>query len=237
MLLALGWTVAEVVRRRADDATYARFARAGTTALVAVVLVVTVAFTLDASDVTVQSPRLNEALGAMVGPTTAALHEREAQGAKGPYLVTWLPDPVAIGSQGFGLLNELLRKGFDVKAGTPFRPGATRYHVMDPAAATLEIHMATGPAIDVWKADHPQDDEVAYFDPRNPAERREADRLYAEVVDELRAAGLDSSVADADKNLFMIGVDEGVPVATRDKIARILDLGAPTAVFIGMPSE
>ena len=59
------------------------------------------------------------------------IERNERDGKDGPFLVTWLPDAEAIGSAGFGLLNELDRRGFDVRAEEPFRPGATRYHVID----------------------------------------------------------------------------------------------------------
>jgi hypothetical protein len=237
MLLALGWTVVEVVRRRLDDDGCRRAARAGAAALGAVVVVTSIVFAVDAADVDVQSPRLNEALGEVVGPTADAIDAREAAGARGPYVVSWLPDPLAIGSQGFGLLNELVRRGYDVNASTVFRPGATRYHVMDPAAATLEIHLATGPAIEEFRAQHPDFEQVAAYDPRTQDEREEAARLREEVIEELEAAGLDASARDVDLNLFMVGVDQQVPPATRDKIARIVELGMPAAVFIGPPVE
>ncbi|HEX5095512.1 MAG TPA: hypothetical protein VFX21_05835, partial [Acidimicrobiia bacterium] len=237
MLLVIGWTVVELVRPRLDDGARRTAARWGAGALGAIVLVTSVVFAVDAADVDVQSPRLNESLGRVVGPTADALAAREAAGARGPYLVSWLPDPLAIGSQGFGLLNELVRRGYDVNAATVFRPGATRYHVMDPATATLEVHLATGPAIDAFRAEHPDFEEVASYDPRSSEEQAEAARLRDEVIDELEAAGLDASAKDVDLNLFMVGVDQQVPAATRDKIARIVELGMPVAVFVGSPVE
>ena len=50
-----------------------------------------------------------------------------------------VPDGLAIGAQGFGMLNELDRLGFDVRADEPHRPGATRYHVMKLADATIDV--------------------------------------------------------------------------------------------------
>ncbi len=108
---------------------------------------------------------------------------------------------------------------------------------MDPATATLEVHLATGPAIDAFRAEHPDFEEVASYDPRSSEEQAEAARLRDEVIDELEAAGLDASAKDVDLNLFMVGVDQQVPAATRDKIARIVELGMPVAVFVGSPVE
>jgi hypothetical protein len=146
--------------------------------------------------------------------------------------VTWLPDPEAIGSQGFGLLNELDRRGFDVRAPTVFRPGATRYHVIDPAQATLQVHLATGPDIERWRND-PRFKEVAAFDPRSDAEREQFNRLHGEVVSGLEAAGLHDLVAQVDDNLFMLGIAPNVPERTRALMSQMLALGMPAAVFIG----
>ena len=102
-------------------------------------------FVAKAADADVQAPRQNESLGAIVAPTAAALAQLEREGTRGPYFLTWFPDAWTIGAEGYGLLNELTRLGFDVKAHPVNRPGSTRYHVMDPGAATTEVHVATGP--------------------------------------------------------------------------------------------
>ena len=149
ILFAIGWTAVELARTR--DASVARFARIGSGALIGSAVVMSMVFAVQATSVTVQGPRLNETLGAVVGPTATALDHLEAQGQKGPYLVTWLPDAEAIGSAGYGLLNELDRRGFDARAGEAFRPGATRYHVIDDRAPSLEVHLATGADIANWK--------------------------------------------------------------------------------------
>jgi hypothetical protein len=130
MLFAIGWAAVELVRSR-NGAASRQGARPGAAALAAVTLVASVVFAFQATSVTVQTPRLNETLGRLIGPTTDALAKLQREGQRGPYLVTWLPDAEAIGSAGFGLLNELDRRGFDVRAEEPFRPGATRYHVID----------------------------------------------------------------------------------------------------------
>jgi hypothetical protein len=179
---------------------------------------------------------VNETLGAVVGPTARALAERERGGDRGPYLVTWLPDAQAIGSAGYGLLNELDRRGFDVRAGEAFRPGATRYHVIDSRHPTLEVHLATGPDIANWARD-PRFDEVASFDPRSGVERAQFDELHGQVVGELRRAGLDRLVPQVDDNLFMLAIVPKVPASTRTMVSQMLDLSMPMAVFIGPPGK
>ncbi len=236
ILFAVGWTAVEVVRARAASAPNANAVRSGVAALVAVTLVASVVFAVQAASVTVQTPRLNDSLGALVGPTAGALQQLDSNGNRGPYLVTWLPDAEAIGSAGFGLLNELLRRGFDARAGEAFRPGSTRYHVIDARTPSVEVHLATGPDIVNWQRDS-RFAEVASFDPRRAAERAEFDRLHAEVVAALRRDGHADLVSQVDGNLFMLALAPAVPKATQKLISRMLDLGMPMAVFIGPPEN
>jgi hypothetical protein len=255
MLLAIGWTIAAFVRTRLDADAAARAGRAGYVGLGVVLAVMLVAFTINASEVTVQSPRINDSLEALVPPTVDALEEMEGSGTRGPYLVTWLPDPQAIGSEGYGLLNELLREGFDARAAFVFRPGATRFHIIDPATAGLEVHLATGlPDIERWRCmtvgntcsvdqrppgimtNRSEFREVAYNDPRSDAERAEYERMRQQVIDDLRKAGLDERIAQVDDNLFMLGLAAEVPEETRATIGDMLALGLPAAVFIGPSS-
>jgi hypothetical protein len=236
MLLAIGWTVVELVRRRNSPATNAKLAPIGAGALVLVTLVVAIAFSFQASEITVQTPRLNESLGAIVGPTADALTRLQSNGAHGPYLVSWLPDAEAIGSAGFGLLNELDRRGFDVRADGAFTPGATRYHVIGKAKPTLEVHLATGPDIANWR-NNPQFTEVASFDPRTADQLKLFNALHGQVVDNLNQEGLHTLVPQVDNNLFMLALAPNVPANTKTMISQMLDLSMPVAVFIGPPQN
>ena len=239
LAFAIVWTAVEVVRARpgrggAYDGSH-KIALGGAAVLVVVTVGAATVFAFQASSVTVQTPRLNESLGAVVGPTATALDGIRQGGERGPYLVTWLPDAQAIGSAGFGLLNELLRRGFDVRAGEAFRPGATRYHVIDARTPELEVHLATGPDIVHWQRDS-RYEQVAYFDPRTDAERARFDALHARVVADLRREGLGNLVAQIDDNLFMLALAPGVPKVTKQSITQMLDLGMPMAVFVGPPT-
>jgi len=238
MLFAIGWSAVEFVRARSAAAEPAagKRERVGMVALVGVIVVAGVVFSIQATSVTVQTPRLNKTLGAVVGPTAAALTQLERDGQKGPYLVTWLPDAEAIGSAGFGLLNELDRRGFDVRAEEPFRPGATRYHVIDDRHPTLEVHLATGPDILNWQRDS-RYTQVATFDPRSAAERAEFDRLHDQVVADLQRAGLGDLVSQVDDNLFMLALAPRVPDGTKHLITQMLNLSMPMAVFVGPPES
>ncbi len=231
LLFVIGWTAVELVRARsARDLT-----RFGAGALTVITAVAVSVFAIQASSVTVQTPRLNNTLGALIAPTTRALDQVQQGGARGPYLVTWLPDAEAIGSAGFGLLDELLRRGFDVRAGEAFRPGSTRYHVIDARTPTLEVHLATGPDIANWQRDS-RFKQVAYSDPRTDAQRARFDQLHTQVVGDLRDEGLTSLVPQVDSNLFMLALAPGVPRTTQASITQMLDLSMPMAVFVGPPT-
>jgi hypothetical protein len=232
ILFAIGWTVVEVMRAQEPSTAAARLAKPGGVALAGIAVVMSIIFAVQATDVTVQSPRLNQSLGSVVGPAATALERRESRGVKGPYLVTWLPDAQAIGSAGYGLLNELLRRGFDVRAREVFRPGSTRYHVIDDRRPTLEVHLATGPDIANWQRD-PRFEQVSSFDPRSQAERAKFDALHDDVVTDLRNAGLDELAKQVDDNLFMLAIRPRFSERTRAMVTQMLDLGMPMAVFIG----
>jgi len=192
-------------------------------------------FTVNAASIDVMTPRLNSQLGALTPPTVAALRQLEEGGQKGTWLVTWLPEPQDIGAEGYGLLNELDRRGFDVRADQSFRPGATRYHVIDDRTPTLEVHLATGPDIANWRR-NPRFREVASFDPRSKAERATFDSLHDQVVAELQRVNQRRLAAQVDDNLFMLGIVPGVPAPTRKLVTQMLDLSMPMAVFIGPPA-
>ena len=234
MILAVVWTAAVLVARRLDRASAAKAGRIGTVGLAAVLVLVTAAFTYNAVSVDVPAPRLSHTLGVLTRKTAAALDSRSAPGGgrDGRYLVT-LRDPVDIGAMGYGLVNELERRGFDVGVIEGYGPGATRYRVLPSGDATGIVHLAIGPEdIATWQA-KPGVRQVAFIDPRTPRQRAEYDRLHGEVIDGLNAAKLFDLVPAIDENLFRLGLDTRVPESTRRRVVRMMDLGLPAAVFVG----
>jgi hypothetical protein len=233
MLLAIGWTAAVYIGRRIDRATAANAVRIGTGALVGVVVLFSALLTYDATSVEVPAPRLSETLRALVPPTVDALDDPSVPGGgrDGRYLVT-IRDPVSIGATGYGLVNELDGEGFDVGVLENYGPGVTRYRVMDPADATGVVHLAVGPEIETWRA-KPDVREIAHTEPRSRSQRGEYDKLRAEVIDELNAAGASDLVPTVDDNVFGLSLNTRVPEPARRKLVRMADLGLPSAVFIG----
>jgi hypothetical protein len=234
MALAVIWTAVVIVRPRLDRAAGARAAAFGIAVLAAVVALFSALTTVDATSVDFPARRLSDTLSALVPPTAHALEQPSAPGGgrDGRYLVT-LRDPVDIGATGYGLMNELDRRGFDIGVIEAFGPGATRYRVRDPADATGVVHLAIGSEdIAAWRA-KPDVREVARTDPRTRQERAEFARLRAEVIEEFNAAGLSDLVRTVDENLFGLSLNTRVPESTRQKLVRMTTLGLPAAVFIG----
>jgi hypothetical protein len=224
MLLAMVWTVAVLVGRRFDDDRRERAARTGTIVVGAFALVVVALFAVDAADTDLAVPRLSETLGEISAPTADALDD------DGAYLVTW-EDPVAIGSQGWGLLNELDRRGFDVGVPENNWPAATPDQRFTADDATAEVHLVIGPGIGEW-ATRPGVERVAYVEPRTRAERAEYERLRAEVIDDFEETAPDL-IENVDANLLTAAADTRISKGTQEKIVRMINLGLPTAVFVG----
>jgi len=237
LLLAVGWTIAAALAsrpispRRHD--TVRRGAAVGAFALLGVVVAV---FIGQAVDVPAPSPTESRILGELVPDTAAALErgEGDAVGPDGTYLVDWA-DAYYFGSQGYGLLSELERRGFDARAPAIRDVPFTEHRVLDsPTEADATVFLATGAFIEDVRA-LPGVVEVAFVDPRDAEERAEFDRLHAEVVADLEDAGLDDLVPVVDRNLFGVSIDERVGAATQRAMARMLELGQPAAVFIAPP--
>ena len=179
--------------------------------------------------------RLSAAVGALAGPTYDAVvgEVGEATGADGRYLVRW-SDAADIGSPGYGLLDELERRGLDVAADTNFRVQVTDHRTSRRSAADAQIHLATGSYIDAWRS-VPGAVEVATYDPRTDAERAEYDEVRSAFIARLSAEGLDDLVPQVDTNLFGMSTDPRLSAADHADLGRLIELGQPMAVFIAPP--
>jgi hypothetical protein len=236
MLVAVGWTLGVVVGRRLQGATLRRADTAGRVALVGLAVVMTVLFAVEAAGVEFPTPRLSRTLGAVVDPTVRALERQPGPGGgrHGTYLVTF-GDPASLGAQGFGLMNELERRGFHIGALDLYRGPVTPHRVLSPQQASAIVHLSIGPDIAYWRA-KPEVEQVAYYDPRSPKERAEFDRIHSRVVSELNAAGLSRLVPGVDGDLFATTLDPRLPPDARRGLSRLADLGLPAAVFIAPPT-
>jgi hypothetical protein len=231
-LVATIWTAADVLEERWSDDQRTRTARRATTTLVIVALLVVGRFTVDAWNSPHADATVARDLAAVVDAAGAGLDAGEglATGKDGRYLITW-SDAFHIGSQGYGLLSELERRGFDVGIEPGRRVPGTAHRVLEPAEATARVHLATGAFVARWR-DVPEAVEIASFDPRTDAELAELDELRIEVTATLQALDLDELVPELQGNLFGAAIDERVPDATQELMGRMLQIGGPLAIFV-----
>ena len=234
LTIATVWTAAAWWVRRRPLPERARPALAvGALAAIGLVLVGRSAF--DARSAEPSDMELSIVLDAVVDPTIDALEAGEgpATGYEGTYIVQWT-DALHIGSQAYGLLNELDRAGFDAGLDPHFRVPATEHRVMEPGEATARVELVTGRYIEEWRA---RDDavEVAAVDLRTPDDLERFDELRALVEEDLRAAGLQELIPRLDDNLFGVGVDPRVADVVRRRIDEMLHIGLPTSVFVTVP--
>ncbi len=172
-------------------------------------------------DVRVVMPDVAEALTSGIG---------SAPGRDGRYLVVW-EESVIPGSQGFALLNELERRGFDVGVDERWRVPATPHRVLGPGEADAEVHLATGAWIDEWRA-RPGFVEIVEYDDRSAAERARFATLERRVIDRLEQLGRDDLRPFIDRNLFAASLDPDLPQDVIDDLSEMLLLGEPVAVFV-----
>ncbi|MCX6542537.1 MAG: hypothetical protein NTX77_13190 [Actinobacteria bacterium] len=233
-LLTIVWTLVETMRR-AWPARSVQLRAYSTVAAGLVLVASTATFSYSAARAEPPEYYLSRPLDALVGPTALALDAGTgaATGRDGRYSVIWR-DAAFFGSQGYGLLNELDRRGFTVGAVPYFYTTATSQRVIDPATATAEVIFATGGYVDIFRA-KPGAVEVAYTDPRSPEQKQQYDSLSAEVVKGLQDEGLGELVPTMTLNLFGVQLDQRVPRRINTLIDRMLQLGQPTSVFIAPP--
>jgi len=231
LLVAIAWTAIAWVRSRERVVDV----RAVTGVVASVAVIVTGATSVAALGTDHPEERLGETLGELVEPTVAALDAGVggATGSDGRYVVRW-EDVAHFGSQGYGLLSELERDGFDVGVYDTWRVPVTQHRVIAPDEATAEVILVTGSFVDVLRAD-PRVVEVASTDPRTADERAEYDTKRAALIEVLLADGLDDLIPLVDSNLFGVRVDLRVSDVGVELANRMLYLGKETAVFIGSP--
>ena len=206
-------------------------------AAMAVLALAGVVFVRDSMMVDPPEDHLSRGLDALVDPTVDALRSGEgaATGPDGVYAVIW-DDAYFFGSQGYGLINELERRGFTARAYNTFRVPVTPQRIIDPSQATAEVALVTGVNVADWRT-RPGVVEVAYYEPRKAAQLAEFALLREQAIDELQRAGLADVVALVDTNLMLARLDPRLPDGVEAQLARMLVLGEETAVFIAPPGS
>lgn len=156
LLMATGSTLVVLVRQRLKAAGRQRSANTLAWAPLALVVVLTAAFTANASGAAYDR-RDSAVLDELVPSMVSTLERQYPDSAK--YLLVWSEQ--STGALGRGLLNELLRRGFDVGASEYFRSAVRPHRVLSPTDATTVIVLVGGAEIDDWRA-RPGVKEIAH---------------------------------------------------------------------------
>lgn len=193
---------------------------------------------VDAARLEPPEPRLSSTLAELADVTALMLESGSGaaeEGAAGTYLVRFR-DAAYFGSQSYGLVSELERRGIDARATTTYRVPMTPQRTIDPSdpAVTAEVVLVTGSYLDEWRS-RPDVVEVAAHDPRSDEEIAEWTRLRAESIARLGEAGLDELVPVLDNNLFGVSLDPRLPPDVEQRISEMLVLGLESAVFVAPP--
>jgi hypothetical protein len=239
ILAAVIWTAIAVIARQLGNRRH-RLDQAVAGVLVVVGAFMWATLVVQAATAVVPEEHLSRPLGAVVGPTVDAL-ERGVGGAlgrDGTYTVVW-NDAASFGSAGFGLVNELERRGFDAGAPYVWRVPITAQRVVDIEDADVVVQFATGAYLDEWRSE-PRAIEVATYEPRSDEQMEEFEQLRAELLDGLAELPIDADRLDAletavEFNLFSVQIDRAVPVDLQRTVDRMLKLGQETAVFLVPP--
>ncbi len=237
MLVAIGWTVAALGSRHASGATRQRVSAVVVAASVLTLVVSTAALSIDAAHVEadIEAHEASDALGRVVGPTVTALNEGGVAGGgrAGRYVVVW-DDAANLGMQGWGLINELDRAGFDVGATEQYGVQVGPHRAIERAAASAVVLFAVGRAVPRWLTNS-NVTPVAYVDDRSGEEKVEYEHLRAQCQRELVYTGFDDLVPLVDSNLAALSIADQTPQPARGRVLRMLEIGLPTAVFVGPP--
>lgn len=229
---AIVWTAA-TVWARTQRARRRAWAPHAVPALGAGVLAVaSVVSSVSFADAEIPERRLSEAVGAL-GPATyeaIVAGVGAAPGRDGTYRVNW-SDAADIGSPGFGLLDDLERRGVDVVADPHRHIAATEHRVADPDDTDAQVHLATGAYIERWRQ-VPFAVEVATYEPRNASELARYHQTRRRLIERLTAEGLTDVIEQVDYNLFGGSLNPDLSDADIADFTTLLDLGQPMSVFI-----
>ncbi|MEA3020974.1 MAG: hypothetical protein QOI47_2498, partial [Actinomycetota bacterium] len=221
LVLATVWTALVALERTVGRDSSARVARVGSAALVALTIASSAVLCVDAASAEPPAPQLSAVLAKVIPGSAPALDKHKR------YLVTW-DDGFYIGSQGYGVVNDLERLGFHVGVPDTWRVPVTPHRVLSPQTVDAEVHLAVGSFVERWRAlaaTDPNVRELSFDDPRSAAGRAEYESLRRAVLDELRRDHLVSETDLVDGNLFGLSLDDRLRDDTRSHIERMLAIG------------
>lgn len=148
VLMATGWTLAVLARRRLRAAGRRRAASRLVWAPLIVAVALTAAFAVNAAGVDYDR-RDSAVLEGLVPQVVSALDEDYPSSAR--YLLIW--DEATTGALGRGLMNELVRRGVDVGAPEWLQAEVRPHRVLSPSEATAVILLVDGSDPARWRAE------------------------------------------------------------------------------------
>lgn len=229
LVLATGWTAYLVARTARGERAVARVP----VALAAVAILALIAFTVECATFRPPESTLSDPLGVVVGRTDRAL--RAGTGGVAPsdrLVVTW-NDAHYIGSQGYGLVSELERRGWTAGVPDTWRVPVTRQRVVPDDRADHELRFASGRYLAELRASgEPGVTLLASYDPRTGRERRRFARERAELVASLRRRGLGAVASQVDTTLFTVSLEPTLTPREKVLVADLLRLGQPIGVLV-----
>lgn len=152
------------------------------------------------------------------------------------YVVFW-QESVVPGSQGYAVLNELERHGYDVGVHETWRVPATSHRVFPLGAYDSEVHVVSGGWIERWPAQHPEATRLLIHDPRDDTARARFDELDQRVAARLTELGRSDLLETVDTNLFGASLDPDLPRDVVDALSEMLLIGEPLAIFLAPPGS
>jgi hypothetical protein len=154
LLLAMAWTFAVLVQRRLADATSRTMTKWARVAVTGAAIAFTIVLAVDAIDVEFDR-RDSRVLEALVPQTVSALGNKQ----ESTYFVHF--EYATTSALSRGLMNELDRRGFDVRAGRKYRAEVRPHRVIKPQDADRVLVMIGGPDVEAWRA-QPGVQEIAF---------------------------------------------------------------------------
>lgn len=225
------WTLyaALIERRIGGDALIRWLSRA----VLATAFVSLLLFAIASTQVEPPEATLSDPLGVVVNRVDKSLRDGVAGVNKSDrFVVTW-NDAHYIGSQGYGLVNELERRGWDVGVPDAWRVPVTRQRVVPIDSATRELRFASGVYLrDLISSDESGVELLARYDPRSRAQRATYRSDRSELLASLQSRG-EVEVADqVDSSLFTASLAPSLTQREKNLIAEMLHLGQPLGVLL-----
>ena len=197
--------------------------------LVAALAIVSVSLSAAVSAWSVDPPYESDSRS--VGALSSQVSQKLSPDTK--YLLRW-HDPAGLGGIGFGLMLDLERKGFTIGTDSWTRYAVGQHRVIAETEAGAMLYIVVGePSINAFAA-RTDDELLATFDPRSPANKVRSDAARAEIETGLMALGRTDLLKTIDNqfgNAALIAAEAELPAALNSAISVYTDLRLPVALF------